>query len=69
MNLAMNLNLLWLHIKRSANRRNIVCQQLPTLLDGTYNWVRLHTLLHVVGSIKRCEKFGTGQTEMQQLPT
>ena len=31
-----------------ANRRNIVDQQLPTLLDATC-CIRLHTLLHVVG--------------------
>ena len=34
--------------KPRANGRNIVGQQLPTLLDVTC-YVRLHTLLHVVG--------------------
>ena len=34
--------------KPRANGRNIVGQQLPTLLDVTC-CVRLHTLLHVVG--------------------
>ena len=35
-------------LKPRANGRNIVGQQLPTLLDVTC-CVRLHTLLHVVG--------------------
>ena len=35
-------------IKPRANGRNIVDQQLPTSLDVT-SFVRLHTLLHVVG--------------------
>ena len=35
-------------LKASANGRNIVGQQLPTLLDITC-CIRLHTLLHVVG--------------------
>ena len=42
-----------------ANGRNIVGQQLPTLLDVTC-CVRLHTLLHVVGCC--CAKFETDQT-------
>ena len=42
-----------------ANGRNIVGQQLPTLLDVTC-CVRLHTLLHVVACC--CAKFETGQT-------
>ena len=46
-------------LKFSANGRNIVCQQLPTLLDVTC-FVCLCTLLHVVGSC--CTKFETGQT-------
>ena len=37
-----------INVKPCANGRNIVGQQLPTLLDVTY-CVRLHTLLHVVG--------------------
>ena len=37
-----------LFLKPRANGRNIVGQQLPTLLDVTW-CVRLHTLLHVVG--------------------
>ena len=36
------------NLKPRANGRNIVGQQLPTLLDVTCH-VRLHTLLHVVG--------------------
>ena len=36
------------YIKPRANGRNIVGQQLPTLLDVTC-CVRLHTVLHVVG--------------------
>ena len=35
-------------VRLRANGRNIVDQQLPTLLDVTC-CVRLHTLLHVVG--------------------
>ena len=46
-------------VKPRANGRNIVDQQLPTLLDVTC-CVRLHTLLHVVGCC--CAKFETGQT-------
>ena len=42
-----------------ANGRNIVGQKPPTLLDVTC-CVRLHTLLHVVGSCR--VKFETGQT-------
>ena len=41
-------NELSVRIKPRANGRNIVGQQLPTLLDVTC-CVRLHTLLHVVG--------------------
>ena len=41
-------NELSVRIKLRANGRNIVGQQLPTLLDVTC-CVRLHTLLHVVG--------------------
>ena len=44
-------------VKPRANGRNIVGQQLPTLLDVTC-CVRLYTLLHVGG----CAKFETGQT-------
>ena len=50
----------------SANGRNIVGQQLPTLLDVTC-YVRLHTLLHIVlhvaQSLKQVKLFS------QQLPT
>ena len=46
-------------LRLRANGRNIVDQQLPTLLDVTC-CVRLHTLLHVVGCC--CAKFETGQT-------
>ena len=38
----------WLCVRLRANGRNIVDQQLPTLLDVTC-CVRLRTLLHVVG--------------------
>ena len=48
-----------LQLNPSANARNIVGQQLLTLLDVTC-CVRLHTLLHVVGSCRA--KFETGQT-------
>ena len=48
-----------------ANGRNIVGQQLPTLLDVTC-CVRLHTLLHVVGCC--CAKFETGQTFQATTP-
>ena len=46
-------------VRLRANGRNIVDQQLPTLLDVTC-CVRLHTLLHVVACC--CAKFETGQT-------
>ena len=46
-------------LKPRANGRNIFGQQLPTLLDSIH-CVRLHTLLHDVGSC--CAKFETGQT-------
>ena len=46
-------------IKLGANRRNIVGQQLPTLLNVTC-CVPLHILLYVVVSC--CAKFETGQT-------
>ena len=49
----------FLQLTPSANARNIVGQQLLTLLDVTC-CVRLHTLLHVGGSCRaKCE---TGQT-------
>ena len=44
----LSYNELSVRIKPRANGRNIVGQQLPTLLDVTC-CVRLHTLLHVVG--------------------
>ena len=53
------------YIRPSANGRNIVGQQLPTLLDVTC-CVRLHTLLHVVGCC--CAKFETGQTFQPTTP-
>ena len=46
-------------IKLGANGRNIVGQQLPTLLNVTC-CVPLHILLHVV--VCCCVKFETGQT-------
>ena len=52
-------------LKPRANGRNIVGQQLPTLLDVTC-YVRLHTLLHVVACC--CAKFETGQTFQQTTP-
>ena len=52
-------------VKPRANGRNIVDQQLPTLLDITC-CVRLHTLLHVVGCC--CAKFETGQTFQATTP-
>ena len=52
-------------IKPRSNGRNIVGQQLPTLLDVTC-CVRLHTLLHVVGCC--CAKFETGQTFQPTTP-
>ena len=52
-------------LKPRANRRNIVGQQLPTLLDVTC-CVRLHTVLHVVGCC--CAKFETGQTFQPTTP-
>ena len=53
-------------IKPIANGRIIVCQQVPSLSDVTF-YVRLHTLLHVVGSC--CTKFETGQLLIQLLLT
>ena len=49
-------------LKPRANERNIVGQQLPTLLNVTC-FVPLLTLLHVVGSC--CPKFEIGQTTEQ----
>ena len=46
-------------VEINLNRRNMVDQQLPTLLDVTC-CVRLHTLLRIVGSC--CAKFETGKT-------
>ena len=39
-----------------ANGSNVVGEQLPTLLGVTCS-VRLHTLLHVVGSLKLVKRF------------
>ena len=62
LNLFQNLNSLiffahssTIYVKPRANGRDIVGQQLPTLLDVIY-CVRLHTLLHVVGCCSA--KFG-----------
>jgi len=52
-------------LKPRTNGRNIVGQQLPTLLDVTC-CVRLHTLLHVLGCC--CAKFETGQTFQPTTP-
>ena len=46
-------------VRLRANRRNIVGQQIPTMLDVT-RCVCVHTLLRVVGSCRA--KFDTGQT-------
>ena len=51
--------------KPRANGRNIVRQQLQTLLAVTY-CVRLHTLLHVVECF--CAKFETGKTFQPTTP-
>ena len=52
-------------LRLRANGRNIVDQQLSTLLDVTC-CVRLHTLLHVVAYC--CAKFETGQTFQPTTP-
>ena len=52
-------------LKARANGRNIIGQQLPTLLDVTC-CVRLQILLHVVGCC--CAKFETGQTFQPTTP-
>ena len=52
-------------VRLRANGRNIVDQQLSTLLDVTC-CVRLHTLLHVVAYC--CAKFETGQTFQPTTP-
>ena len=54
-----------LSMKPRANGRNIVGQQLPTLLDVTCCF-RLHALLHVVACC--CAKFETGQTFQPTTP-
>ena len=58
--------LISMYIKLRANGRNIVGQQLPTLLDVTC-CVRLNTLLHVVACC--CAKFEPVKLFSQQLPT
>ena len=61
-------NELSVRIKPRANGRNIVGQQLPTLLDVTC-CVRLHTLLHVVGCCcVLLRKVWTGQTFQPTTP-
>ena len=55
----------FVRLKLRENGRNIVGQQLPTLLDVTC-CVRLHTLLHVVEC--RCAKFETSQTFQPTTP-
>ena len=52
-------------IRLRANGRNIVAQQLPTLLDVTC-CVLLHTLLYVVACC--CGKFETSQTFQSTTP-
>ena len=56
---ALKTGRIGINVKPRENGRNNVDQQLPTLLDVTC-CVRLHTLLHVVGSF--CTKFETTQT-------
>ena len=62
----------FLQLKPRANGRNIVGQQLLTLLDVTC-CVRLHTLLHVVGSCRETfetvQTFSYVQTEATTVPT
>ena len=56
-------------IKLGANGRNIVGQQLPTLLNVTC-CIRLHTLLHVVGCCSvLLKKVKPVKLFSQQLPT
>ena len=57
--LVIALNTQSRRVKHRANGRNIIGQQLPTLLHVT-RCVRLYTLLHVVGCC--CVLFETGQT-------
>ena len=61
----MRLNLNFKHLKPRANGSNIDGQQLPTLLDVTC-WVRLQTLLQVIGCC--CAKLETGQTFQPTTP-
>ena len=62
----------FLQLKSRANGRNIVGQQLVTLLDVTC-CVRLHTLLHVVGSCRakfeNVQTFSYLRTEATTVPT
>ena len=62
----------FLQLKPRANGRNIVGQQLVTLLDVTC-CVRLHTLLHVVGSCRAkfetVQTFSNVRTEATTVPT
>ena len=55
---ALKTGRIGINVKPRENGRNNVDQELPTLLDVTC-CVRLHTLLHVVGSF--CVKFETIQ--------
>ena len=63
--LVIALNTQSRRLKPRANGRNIVGQQLPTLLHVT-RCVRLYTLLHVVGCC--CANFETGQTFQPTTP-
>jgi len=62
----------FLQLKPRANGRNIVGQQLLTLLDVTC-CVRLHALLHVVGGCRETfetvQTFSYVQTEATTVPT
>ena len=62
----------FLQLKPRANGRNIVGQQLVTLLDVTC-CVRLHTLLHFVGSCRAkfetVQTFSNVRTEATTVPT
>ena len=59
---------MFLRIKPCVNGRNIVNQQLRTLLDVTC-CVRLHTLLHVVAQNLKPVKLLATCKRTRQLPT
>ena len=65
---SVRCNTMFLHIKPCVNGRNIVNQQLRTLLDVTC-CVRLHSLLHVVAQKLKPVKLLATCKRTQQLPT